>query len=78
MRDDRRVVLEPNVENQTITVDAQVKRVRSIIVPNRCKRVLFKKVVDRDLALVFDVRIGSTDRFLIENHGDQAALCCWR
>lgn len=70
-----RVVFEPNIENQTIAVDAQVERVRSIVVPDWRKRVLLEKVVDCDLTLVLDVRIGSTDRFLIEDDGNKASLC---
>ena len=55
MRNDRRVVLEPNIENQAIAIDAQVKRVRPVIVSDRRKRVLFEKIVNRDLSLVLDV-----------------------
>jgi hypothetical protein len=36
---------------------------------------LLEKIVDRDLTLVLDIRIGPTDRFFVENHGDQASLC---
>src|SRR5262249_15341712 len=75
MRHHGRVVFEPNVENQTIAIYAQVKRVRTVVVSDRCKRVLLEKIVDRDLTFVLDVRVGSTDRFFIEDYGDQASLC---
>ena len=65
----------PNIENQTIAVDAQVERVRSFFVPDWRKRVLLEQVVDCDLTLVLDVRIGSTDQFLIEDDGNKASLC---
>src|SRR5215475_3165577 len=61
MRHHGRVVFEPNVENQTIAIYAQVKRVRTIVVSDWCKRVLLEKIVDRDLTLVLDIRIGSAD-----------------
>ena len=75
MRHHGRVVFEPNVENQAIAIYAQVKRVRPVVVPDRCKRVLLEKIVDRDLTLVLDIRIGSTDRFFVQDHSDQTSLC---
>jgi hypothetical protein len=36
---------------------------------------LLEKIVDRDLTLVLDIRIGSTDRFFVQDHSDQTSLC---
>jgi hypothetical protein len=43
-------------------------------VSDRRKQVLLEKIVDSDLSLVLDIRVGSTNRFFIKNHGDQASL----
>ena len=42
--------------------------------PDRRERVLLEQVVDRDLALVLDVRIGAADRFFVELDRDEALL----
>jgi hypothetical protein len=44
----------------------------------RRKRVLLEQVVDRDLALVFDIRIGPANRLFVENNGDKTPLHCNR
>ena len=62
MRDHRRAVLQADVEHQPVAVDAQMQRVRSAVVADRREDVLLEQIVDRDLALVLDVRIGAADR----------------
>jgi hypothetical protein len=43
-------------------------------VTDRDKGVLFEQVIDRDLPFVLDIRIGTADRFLIENDADETSL----
>ncbi len=74
MGDHGRAVFLADVEHQAVAVDAQMQRVGAGLVPNGCERVLFEQVIDRDLALVLDVGIGTADRFLVENHGGKAPL----
>jgi hypothetical protein len=68
----------PNIKDQPISIDAQMERVRPIVMAKRRKRVLLEQVVDRDLALVFDIRIGPANRLFVENNGDKTPLHCNR
>jgi hypothetical protein len=45
---------------------------------DRNKGILFEQVIDCDLPLVLDIRIGPADRFLIKNDADEAPLRCSR
>ena len=51
-----------------------MQRVRTAVVADRREGVLLEQIVDRDLALVLDVRVGAADRFLVEGDGDEALL----
>ena len=75
MRHHRRAVLEANVEHQPVAVDRQMQRVRAAVVADRREGVLLEQIVDRDRALVLDVRIGAADRSFVEGDGDQPPAC---
>jgi hypothetical protein len=51
-----------------------MQRIWAALVPDGCEGVQLEQVIDRDLALVLDIRIGTADRFLVENHGGEASL----
>ena len=52
--------------------DAEMQRVGPPVVADRRERVLLDQVVDRDRALVLDVRAGAADRGLVERDRDEA------
>ncbi len=72
MRDHRRAVLAADVEHQPAAGDAQVEREGPLLRALRREAVLLDEVVDRDRALVLDVRVRAPDRALVERHRDQA------
>src|SRR4051794_15450075 len=74
MRHHRGAVLAPNIEHQPVAGNADMQRERSVVRAFRREQVLFDKVVDRDRALVLDVRAGTPDRFLVQRHRDDAVL----
>ena len=78
MRHHRRAVLKADVEHQPVAVDAQMQRVGTAVVADRREGVLLEQIVDRDRALVLDVRVGAADRFFVERDGDQALLAAGR
>src|SRR4030088_132087 len=80
MRHHRRAVLAADVEHQPVAGDRDMKGERSLLGPIRREQVFLDQVVDRDRALVLDIRPGTPDRFLIERHRDDAIVgfLVWR
>src|ERR1700684_600672 len=74
MRHHGRAVLAADIEHQPVAADADMQSERPAIDAIRRKQVLLHQVIDRDRALVLDVRAGPPDRFLIERHRDDAVL----
>src|SRR5215212_6045263 len=74
MRHHRGAVLAANIEHQPVARNADMQRERSLADAFRRKHVLFDQIVDRDRALVLDVRAGTPDRFLIQRYRDDAVF----
>ncbi len=74
MRDHGRAVLAADVEHQPVAGDRQMQRVRAALVADRREMILLDQIVDRDRALVLDIRTGTADRFLVQGHRDEALL----
>src|SRR5665647_829751 len=74
MHHDGRAVLAADIEHQPVAGDADMQGERPLARAFRREQVLFDQVIDRDRALVLDVRPGTPDRFLIERHRDDAVL----
>src|SRR6516164_7828470 len=72
MGNDGRAIFQRDVEHQSVAGDRQIERIRAALVATRTKRVLLEQIVDRDRALMLDVRIGAPDRAFVEVHPDQA------
>jgi len=78
MRDHGRSLVAPDIEHQPRACDAEAEREwAGIFVSDRRKQVLFDQVVDRNLPLVFDVRVGAADRFLVESNADEPLFGGW-
>ena len=69
-----RAVLPLDVEHQAIAGDADMQGIRTAEVALRHEQVLLDQIVDRDRALMLDVRPRPPDRFLIERHRDHAVV----
>ena len=74
MRDDGRAVLAADVEHQAVAGDAEMQGVRPAAGPFGREHVGFDQIVNRNRALVLDVRPGTADRLLIERHRDDAIV----
>ena len=72
VRDHRRAVRKLDVKDKPVPGDGQRKFVRPAFVAARLERILLEQIVDRDCALVLDIRIGSADRTLVEGHFHKA------
>jgi hypothetical protein len=47
--------------------------------PDRREGILLEQIIDCDLPLMLNVRIGAADRFFIEKNTDEPPLhSCWR
>src|SRR5581483_8264250 len=75
MRDDRLAVLLANIENETIARHRKMQRVGAAVIARGREEIPLEQVVDRDLPLMLDVRIGAADCFLVERDGDEALSC---
>src|SRR5215472_7497957 len=73
MRDHGRAALAEDVEHQAVAGNSNMQRKRpAAVVTIGRKEILLDQVVDRDRALVLDVRAGPPDRFLVQRHRDDA------
>jgi hypothetical protein len=71
MRDDFATVFACDREHQALLGERNVQRIGTAVVADRLKIIAFDQIVDRNRALVLDVRIGAADRLLVEFDRDE-------
>jgi hypothetical protein len=71
MRHQRRAVLAPDVEHQPVLADRKMQHVGPAVVIDRRERIVLDQVVDRDRALVLDVRAGAPDGAFVQRDLDE-------
>src|SRR5690348_10266958 len=71
MRHHRCAVLLPDVEDEAILGNREMQRVWPTLVIDRGERIVLEEIIDRDGALMLDIRRRSSDRPFVERHLDE-------